>query len=56
MFFIGGISLCTAQELTTSTAEVSSFDVQSAMSNMEDLKKNLDEVVQELYALDEKER
>jgi chromosome segregation ATPase len=56
MLFIGGISLCTAQELTANTTEVSNFDVQSAMNNMEDLKKNLDEVVKELYALDEKER
>jgi hypothetical protein len=35
---------------------VTDFDVQSAMTNMQDLKNNLDQVIQELYSLDEKER
>jgi len=35
---------------------VSNFDVQSATNNMQDLKANLDQVVQELYSLDAKER
>ena len=56
IIFLWGASLCTAEDLSTSTAEVSSFDVQSAMTEMKDLKTNLDEVVKELYALDEKER
>lgn len=53
---MGGTNLCIAQELNTATAEVSDFDVKSAMNNMEELKTNLDEVVQQLYSLDEKER
>lgn len=56
VLLLGGINLCTAQELNTATAEVSDFDIKSAMSNMEELKTNLDEVVQQLYSLDEKER
>jgi len=35
---------------------VSSFDVQSATNNVQDLKTNLDEVIKELYTLDSKER
>lgn len=53
---IGGMSLCTAQTTDTTATEVSDFDVQNAMSNMDNLKKNLDEVTKQLYILDEKER
>ena len=53
---MGGISLCKGQETNTLTTDVSSFDVQSAMTNMQELKTNLDDVIQQLYALDEKER
>ncbi len=56
MLLIGGINLCGAQTNNTTTTEVDSFDVESAMTNMENLKSNLDEVVKELYSLDEKER
>lgn len=56
VILLGGTNLCIAQELNTATAEVSDFDVKSAMNNMEELKTNLDEVVQQLYSLDEKER
>lgn len=66
ILLIGGISLCKGQTLDTTTVdstnldtaatEVSDFDVQSAMNNMQDLKSNLDQVIQELYALDAKER
>jgi len=35
---------------------VTDFDVQSATNNMQELKANLDQVVQELYSLDSKER
>lgn len=62
---MGGMSLCKGQEvdistldtttLDTTAAEVTDFDVQSATNNMQDLKNNLDEVVQQLYALDDKE-
>lgn len=50
------MSLCRAETLNTTAAEVTDFDVQSAMSKMQDLKTNLDEVIQELYILDGKER
>lgn len=56
IILLGGVHLCIAQELNTTAAEVTDFDVQSAMTNMQNLKSNLDEVVQELYALDGKER
>ncbi|MFA7298142.1 MAG: peptidoglycan DD-metalloendopeptidase family protein [Candidatus Absconditabacterales bacterium] len=51
-----GVSLCTAQGLNISTVEVTDFDVQSATDNMQSLKRNLDDVVKQLYSLDEKER
>ena len=50
------MSLCTAQSINTTTTEVNDFDVQSAMDKMQNLKENLDEVIQELYILDGKER
>ncbi|MEI6774745.1 MAG: hypothetical protein WCL18_08460 [bacterium] len=50
------MSLCRAQSFDTTAAEVSDFDVQSAMNNMQELKTNLDEVIKQLYALDGKER
>lgn len=50
------MSLCTAQGLNTTAAEVTDFDVQSAMNKMQELKTNLDAVIQELYMLDGKER
>ncbi|HBB04792.1 TPA: hypothetical protein DCZ39_08075 [Patescibacteria group bacterium] len=53
---MGGVNLCHGQSLNTTAAEVADFDVQSATSNMQDLKSNLDEVVSQLYSLDEKER
>jgi len=53
---IGGMSVCTAQTTDTTATAVSDFDVQNAMSNMDSLKKNLDEVTKQLYILDEKER
>jgi hypothetical protein len=43
-------------DLDTTANEVASFDVQSAMTDTQDLKSNLDEVIQQLYALDAKER
>lgn len=55
-FLLGGISLCTGQEINTTAAEVTDFDIESAMKNMQSLKANLDSVIQELYTLDTKER
>ncbi len=51
-----GIGMSIAQDYTTTTVDVTDFDVNNAMTNMEDLKNNLDEVIKELYALDAKER
>ena len=56
VLLIGGIAFCTAQTTDATTVDVSNFDVQSATNNMQDLKANLDQVVQELYSLDAKER
>ena len=56
VLLIGGISLCKGQDLNLTAAEVSDFDVQNAMANMQDLKSNLDGVIKELYVLDEQER
>ncbi len=56
VLLIGGIGFCTAQTTDATTVDVSNFDVQSATNNMQDLKANLDQVVQELYSLDAKER
>ena len=53
---IGGIGFCAAQTADTTAVDVSNFDVQSATNNMQDLKANLDQVVQQLYSLDAKER
>lgn len=53
---MGSVNLCRAQELDTSAAEATNFDVQIATNNMQDLKNNLDGVIQQLYTLDEKER
>lgn len=53
---MGGINFSIAQDVATTTIDVSDFDVKSAITNMDDLKKNLDDVIQELYTLDEKER
>ncbi len=53
---IGSFHICTATNDNITTAEVSDFDVESAMNDMESLKANLDDVIQKLYALDEKER
>lgn len=56
IFLLGGINFSIAQDVATTTIDVSDFDVKSAITNMDDLKKNLDDVIQELYTLDEKER
>ena len=53
---IGGISFCTAQTTDTSTTLSSDFDIQNATTNMQNLKTDLDKVVEQLYALDAKER
>lgn len=53
---LGGIGLCTAQDANSSVSEIADFDVQTALSDMQELKTNLDEVIQQLYALDEQER
>jgi hypothetical protein len=45
-----------AQTANTTAADVSDFDVQNATNDMQSLKRNLDQVVQELYSLDAKER
>ncbi|MCX6825354.1 MAG: peptidoglycan DD-metalloendopeptidase family protein [candidate division SR1 bacterium] len=56
LLLMGSVNLCRAQELDTSAAEATNFDVQIATNNMQDLKNNLDGVIQQLYTLDEKER
>lgn len=56
IFLLGGINLCTAQDISNISAEVGDFDVKTAMTNVQNLKSNLDELIQELYALDEQER
>jgi hypothetical protein len=45
-----------AQTANTTVADVSDFDVQNATNDMQSLKRNLDQVIQELYSLDAKER
>lgn len=55
MFIIWGISFSAAQTMDITT-QVDAFDVQNATNNMQNLKINLDQVVEELYALDAKER
>lgn len=50
------MSLCTAQAESSAIVELGDFDVQSAMNKMQNLKKNLDEVIEELYVLDGRER
>jgi len=51
-----GMGMSIAQDYTTTTVDVTDFDVKNAMTSMEDLKNNLDGVIEELYALDAKER
>lgn len=56
MLLIGSIGISTAQTSDTISADVADFDVKTAMNEMQTLKSNLDEVVKQLYALDEQER
>lgn len=50
------MNFCIAQTANTTVADVSDFDVQNATNDMQSLKRNLDQVIQELYSLDAKER
>lgn len=50
------MSVSIAQNTSITAAELTDFDVQSAMQDMQSLKKNLDAVIEELYVLDGKER
>ncbi len=56
VLLIGSINFCVAQTANTTVADVSDFDVQNATNDMQSLKRNLDQVIQELYSLDAKER
>ncbi len=56
MLLLGSINLCTAQEVSDISSEVADFDVQGAMTDVQALKGNLDDLIKELYALDEQER
>lgn len=56
ILLIGGINLCKGQDTTIDPSASDSFNVETAMSKMQDLKGNLDGVIKELYALDGKER
>jgi len=56
MLLVGGINLCTAQNVSDISTEVGDFDVKTAMTNVQNLKNNLDDLIKELYALDEQER
>ncbi len=56
VLLLTSLGLATAQDITTTAADVADFDVKSAMTNIQDLKKNLDQVIQQLYDLDAKER
>jgi len=53
---LAGIGISTAQELSNISTELADFDVKTAMTNVQELKANLNEVIQELYSLDEQER
>lgn len=48
--------MTTAQEISEIPNEIADFDVQNAMTDIQSLKGNLDELIEELYSLDEKER
>ena len=50
------VPVIAAESYSIDTSEVNDFDVENAMKDMENLKNNLDEVIQKLYELDEKER
>ena len=50
------VPVIAAESYSIDTSEVNDFDVANAMKDMENLKTNLDEVIQKLYELDEKER
>ena len=50
------VPVIAAESYSIDTSEVNDFDVANAMKDMENLKNNLDEVIQKLYELDEKER
>lgn len=56
VLLVGSIGIWNGQYLNTTSNEVASFDVQNATNNIQDLKSNLDQVIQELYNLDTKER
>ncbi len=56
LLLFGGINMTTAQEISEIPTEIADFDVQNAMTDIQSLKGNLDELIEELYSLDEKER
>lgn len=51
-----GISVTAGQEISDISTEIADFDVQNAMMDIQSLKANLDELIEELYSLDEQER
>lgn len=56
LFVFGGINFSLAQNSNNNNGEVADFDVKNAMTDVQALKKNLDELIDELYSLDEQER
>lgn len=56
LFVFGGINFSLAQNSNDNNGEVADFDVKNAMTDVQALKKNLDELIDELYSLDEQER
>jgi len=56
MVFLGWLNFCTAQNTNNTSTDINDFDVQNAMTKVQNLKGNIDELIKKLYSLDEQER
>lgn len=53
---MGSIGLCGAQDISSASTDLADFDINTAMTDVQELKTDLDDVIQQLYSLDEQER
>ena len=56
ILLFGGINFSLAQNINDIAPEVADFNTTNAMTDVETLKKSLDELIDELYDLDQQER
>ena len=56
VLLMGSIGLCGAQDISSASTDLADFDINTAMTDVQELKTDLDDVIQQLYSLDEQER